>query len=350
MPVYYIAESQNFSVRMTIKSRSGKDRKLTRNGFPTRAAAESWERKRNERNDLSNLTLRDYVAGRYLPSIREKVSGEVLNTKQIIFRKHVFPYLGNMRVSDITREHIERWHEWLRKQKDRNGKPLKNSYLICVHSVLSAAFNAADSALTPRGNTAKACGNFRAGRKRLRWWTIPEYRKFSSRIENPLFRAAFDLLFWTGIKEGEVLALECGDYRKDEKTLFVHATLKRDSGKTRAEETSQLAKRTVPLPDFMASQLDELTEGRADNERIFAGISKTSLIRIFGRTAAEAGLPKITVNDLRTSNVRILAELGVSIIDMSRLLGNKPSNIMRYYAPFFSDNGTSIAEKINQIH
>lgn len=350
MPVYYVAESQNYKVSMTIRTACGKDRKLTKSGFPSRSEAEIWEKKRNEKNDVSNLTLSFYANERYLPLLKKNVSEEAYLSKQIIFRKHIIPFLGNRKVSELVKEDIKEWHEWLKKQKDRNGKPLKRSYLASVHSTLSAALNAAESGLVPRGNVAKACGNFTTSGRKLRWWTVEEFRKFDALVKNPSLKALYRLLFWTGIKEGEALALTRRDFNEDNGSLYIHSTLKRRKGAVAVAESSQIAKRSIQLPLFLSEMLKQLTQDMNEEERIFSSISKTTLLRTFSRTSVSAGLKKITVNDLRTSNVKLLANMGVSVIDISRQLGNTPSNIIRYYAPFFSDNGLSIAKRLNELY
>ena len=50
-------------------------------------------------------------------------------------------------------------------------------------------------------------------RKEMLFWTNEEYQKFSEvMMDKPISYYAFQMLYWTGIREGELLALTPADF------------------------------------------------------------------------------------------------------------------------------------------
>ncbi len=60
-----------------------------------------------------------------------------------------------------------------------------------------------------RSNPAAKAGNMGSEeRKEMLFWTKEEYQKFSDEMmDKPVSYYAFEMLYWTGIREGELLAL-----------------------------------------------------------------------------------------------------------------------------------------------
>ena len=45
------------------------------------------------------------------------------------------------------------------------------------------------------------------------FWTVEEFRKFLPFVsDKPVSKLAFEILFWTGIRSGELLALTLNDF------------------------------------------------------------------------------------------------------------------------------------------
>ena len=62
-------------------------------------------------------------------------------------------------------------------------------------------------------------------------WTVEEFNRFLKTVENsPDFHAAYMILFWTGLRVGELLALTIEDIDFENKTLRINKSLQRIGG------------------------------------------------------------------------------------------------------------------------
>ena len=57
---------------------------------------------------------------------------------------------------------------------------------------------------------------------RMLFWTKDEYLKFAdAMMDKPLSYYAFEMLYWTGIREGELLALTPSDFNFEKQTVAI---------------------------------------------------------------------------------------------------------------------------------
>ena len=98
--------------------------------------------------------------------------------------------------------------------RDKNGKPYSPVYLKTLHNQLSAVFNHAVRHYNLKVNPAAQVGNMGKPKSReMLFWTKAEYLKFAeAMMDKPLSYYAFEMLYWCGVREGELLALTPADF------------------------------------------------------------------------------------------------------------------------------------------
>lgn len=81
-------------------------------------------------------------------------------------------------------------------------------YLKTLHNQLSPIFNHAVKYYSLSQNPVAKVGNMgKAKSKEMLFWTKAEYAKFAdSMMDKPMSFYAFEMLYWCGIREGELLA------------------------------------------------------------------------------------------------------------------------------------------------
>ena len=101
--------------------------------------------------------------------------------------------------------------------RDEKKKPYSQTYLKTLHNQLSAIFNHAVRYYELRSNPAAKVGNMGSEEHReMLFWTKEEYKKFSfEMMDKPVSFYAFEMLYWCGIREGELLALTPADFDFD---------------------------------------------------------------------------------------------------------------------------------------
>ena len=189
----------------------------------------------------------------YLESMEHRIKENALMTKQNIFYHHIVPYLGEMKLDEITPKDIIHWQDQV--MKDNN---YKQTYLKTIHNQLSALFNYAVRFYGLKNNPARLAGNM--GKEEvgeMKFWTKEEYLTFSRAMMNKEENYhAFEILYWCGIRLGELLALTAEDFDFEKKTLRINKSYQRIKGKdVITTPKARKSNRVLTLPDFLAEEL-----------------------------------------------------------------------------------------------
>lgn len=68
--------------------------------------------------------------------------------------------------------------------------------------------------------------------KEMLFWTKEEYLQFAeAMMDKPLSYYAFEMLYWCGIREGELLALTPADFDFEAETVRINKSYQRLKGK-----------------------------------------------------------------------------------------------------------------------
>lgn len=96
-------------------------------------------------------------------------------------------------------------------------------------------------------------------RKEMLFWTREEYTKFSeAMMDKPLSFYAFEVLYWCGIREGELLALTPADFDFEKRTLTINKSYQR-LNKQDVITTPKTPKsnRVIQMPQFLCDELQD---------------------------------------------------------------------------------------------
>ena len=287
----------------------GERQQKLKRGFATKREALEWEREfLMEKQADVNMTFESFVA-LYERDIKPKLKLNTWLTKESIIKKKILPYFAKRKLSEITAKDIMRWQNEIREMRDCHGKPLSKTYLKTVHNQLSAIFNHAARFYGLNLNPARQAGNMGAEeRKEMLFWTREEYTKFSeAMMDKPLSFYAFEVLYWCGIREGELLALTPADFDFEKRTLTINKSYQR-LNKQDVITTPKTPKsnRVIQMPQFLCDELQDYLKqlyGVEPDSRMFP-ISKSYLHREMDRGCKQTGVKRIRIHDLRHPYVK----------------------------------------------
>lgn len=172
----------------------------------------------------------------------------------------------------------------------------------------------------------------------MQFWTKDEYLQFADAVaDKPRSFAAFELLYWTGIREGGLLALVPSDFNFGKGTLRITRSYQRIKGEdVITPPKTPKSVRTIALPGFLAEETAEYVElfGIAEDERMFP-VSKSYLYHEMERGCKASGVKRIRVHDLRHSHVSLLIDLGFSALAIAERMGHEAVDITYRYAHLF---------------
>ena len=238
----------------------GERQQKLKRGFATKREALEWEREfLMEKQADVNMTFESFVA-LYEKDIKPKLKLNTWLTKESIIKKKILPYFANRKLSEITAKDIIRWQNEIRELRDCHGKPLSKTYLKTVHNQLSAIFNHAARFYGLNLNPARQAGNMGAEeRKEMLFWTREEYTRFSeAMMDKPLSFYAFEVLYWCGVREGELLALTPADFDFEKRTVTINKSYQR-LNKQDVVTTPKTPKsnRVIQMPQFLCDELQD---------------------------------------------------------------------------------------------
>ena len=186
--------------------------------------------------------------------------------------------------------------------------------------------------------------------KEMEFWTQEEFQAFLDCVaDKPISYYAFELLYWTGFREGELLALTPADFNFEKKTLRINKSYQRLEGKdVITDPKTPKSNRTIVMPDFLAVEMENFISslyGIKDDDRIFT-ISKSYLHHEMDRGAKFAGVKRIRIHGLRHSHISLLINLRFSALAIGERVGHEAVDITYHYAHLFPTVQTDMAAQL----
>ena len=354
MAVYKDEKTNTWMVYYRVTDWKGDRKQSTKRGFPTKREALAWEREflNKAQADLS-MTFASFIET-YTVDMKNRIKENTWQTKEHIIRTKILPYFGKRKISEIQPRDVIAWQNEMIKVCDKNGKKYSPVYLKTLHNQLSAIFNHAVKFYGLKENPAAKVGNMGKARSReMLFWTQEEYQKFAFAImDKPVSYYAFEMLYWCGIREGELLALTAGDFDFERGTVTINKSYQRIDGRdVITEPKTPKSNRVIKMPDFLIEEIKEYLAkiyGMQKNDRVF-NITKNYLHREMTRGADEAGVKRIRIHDLRHSHISLLIEMGYSAVAIADRVGHESINITYNYAHLFPSTQTDMADKLNNF-
>jgi integrase len=318
----------------------GETHQTQKRGFSTQREAKQWEAEQILRTQQDiDMNFASFVEI-YTTDMKKRVRENTWQTKEHIIRTKIVPYFEKRKISEIQPKDIIAWQNEMLSAKNKNGELFSPGYLKTIHNQLSAIFNHAVRFYNLAGNPAAKVGNMGKERtKEMKFWTKEEYTQFSEAImDKPLSFYAFEMLYWCGIRVGELLALTPADFDFERNTVSINKSYQRIKKQdVITDPKTKKSFREVKMPVFLVEEIKEyLTQiyGIGKNDRMFT-VTKSYLYKEMKRGSKEAGVKKIRIHDLRHSHVSLLIELGYSAVAIADRVGHETIEITYRYAHLF---------------
>lgn len=331
---------------------TGERKQTQKRGFQTKREALAWEReqllKQESKLDMTFASFYEI----YAEDKKARLKESTWESKSHVIEKKILPYFGKRKIADIEAKDVIAWQNELMKYRDEKGKTYSGDYLKTIHAQLTAIFNHAVNFYNLPYNPAKRAGCMKVQTsKEVEFWTKEEYLRFAEvMMDKPRSYYAFEMLYWTGIRSGELLALCPSDFDFEKQTVKISKTYHRSKGRD-IITTPKTAKsnRTIKMPKFLCEEIQEymkmLYEVKPD-DRIFT-VTKSYLDHEMRRGVKEAELKKIKVHALRHSHVSLLIHMGFTVLAIAERMGHEAEKITLKYAHLFPTVQTEMAEKLD---
>ena len=331
--------------------------------YLTRKEASEEEAKFRLKHEHPDRMLFDIVAKNYFDYLSTFAKYSTVYTYKKDYNKHICPYFGEKDIASINTLDYNLWFENMSKMN------LKPKYTNKINSLLKNIFNFAiqNYGLTsnPVIKTFKEHSTIQTEDK-LRYITKEDFDKFISVIDDDMYRLLFEMLFYTGMRKGELLCLTWNDVDLDRKVIRINKTLyKIHDNKPTTNKTNQV--REIYLNDTFVRNLANYKANRmsfkdfSNNWYVFGDtltLSTTSLERKKHHYFELSGVKEITIHEFRHSHVSLLVNEYLKsgntdstkfFIMMSQRLGHTIPVMQKTYMHLFPDTQNDLVNMLNNL-
>lgn len=351
MPSYLDKATKKWFCKFYYQDANGKRRQKLKRGFNLKREADAWERQflTELRSEHEALTLNwpDFV-DLYDRDTAPTLAQHTLQTRGYLFKNHVRDAFYQP-IGEIAPNTIQTWVNSLTDE-------FSLAHAQNIYKQMRAIFNHATRLY---GLNPNPCQRIRPPTKReapgeMQFWTYEEFAQVIDNIENIKGRTAVILLYWSGIRKGELLALQWADLQGN--TLTINKSMQRLGGKSVVTPPKTAGSvRDILLPSQATEALQvwrESSPQTAGDDYIFDW-EKRFIEQGIMDGCKRSGIKRIRVHDLRHSHASYLVSKGASIKLISKRLGHTKTSITldTYSHLFPSDEHSiiSIMEEENKI-
>ncbi len=344
-------DGRSWEAFVYVEDHTGKKKLKHKRGFKTKREAVAWgEQFRLQQSSNLDMTFETFWES-YREDMKERLRENTIRTKDYIVELKILPYFGKKKMTDIKAVDIRKWQNMMMKGS------YSQTYLKTINNQLSAIFNYAVRYYDLPKNPCVQAGSIgKSTAGEMLFWTQDEFETFVECVRDKLISyMAFKVLYWTGCRIGELLALTLADFDPEMKMLRIDKSYQRIKGKdVITEPKTEKGKRMITLPDFLVEEMKDYINrlyGIMDTDRLFM-VTKSYLEHEMVRGVGLSGVKKIRLHDLRHSHASLLiSKLGAQPNLVAERLGHeKIQTTLNTYSHLYPDQSRELAEQLDRLN
>lgn len=269
-----------------------------------------------------------------------------------ILENYIFPYLGNVPISEITPDQVRTWRADLTQATNGKTATVSKAY-ACLKAVMSTALT--DELIHRNPCNIKGAGNYLIpGRSAL---TVDEIETLAANVLDR-YKALVWLLASTGLRIGEATALRIKDIDLDAQTLKVSWRVKKMPGGALDVDTPKSAKgiRVIQLPPHLIPILQAHIDTYAQRDsKALVFTTNKGLPAVEGGAVAikkalvAIGKPSMTTHDLRHTATTLYANIGANPTEIMQRNGQSDTKIAMHYVQTNNERTKVLAQTLSDL-
>ena len=351
MPAYKDEKTGKWFAKFYYTNWQGIKKQKWKRGFATKKEALGFERDFLEQQSANPDMTFQNLYEIYMEDMAARLKQSTLLTKKAVLQTHILPFFGSKPINEIKASDVRRWQAKLMSSPNNYSQ----TYLKKINTELNSIINYAKRFYDLNTNPCGKAGTIgKAKAEEMDYWTYDEYIAFREGVKDkPLSYICFEVLYWTGMREGELLALSPADIDFDNKLISINRTYQRIGGKdVFTSPKTRKSKRKIPIPDFLCQELSDYIQSRymldAD-ERLFP-VTKSYLSHEMIRGCKNTGVKKIRIHDIRHSHASLLINQGCDALMLADRLGHeKVSTTLNTYSHLFPHKQQELVHSLESL-
>lgn len=340
---------RKWRVQLSYKDITGKTKRKQKRGFNSKKEAQEWERKFLNSLTLTSEIKFENLVKAYLKDMSPRLKASTMENKENLIYKHLLPFFKDIKITDITPLVVRRWQSELLKTN------YSKTYIKTINNQLSAILNYAVKYYQLPQNPVHIAGTI--GNKKadeMNFWTLKEFKQYIAEVDDLLPLTVFNLLYWSGMRIGELLALTPNDFDFIENTIDINKGYTMIKGvEYISDPKTPKAKRCIHMPAFcmdLTKQYINTIYKLEDTERIFT-FPRSRPGKWMAVYCKKSEVKLIRLHDLRHSHASLLISLDINIKTISDRLGHEHTQTTwDTYGHLYPNKRKEVVEKLNHAN
>lgn len=180
------------------------------------------------------------------------------------------------------------------------------------------------------------------------------YRVLAAMEDDPTAHVSFSLLYYSGIRFGEFLALTPKDFDFEKNTLDINKSLQRIKKQdVVTPPKTPKSTRNIIIPDFVMNEVKDYMSklyDLKDTDKVFP-FTKSYINNAMARACKKSEVKKIRIHDIRHSHASYLINLGYAPLLISERLGHeKVQTTLSTYSHLYPNKHQEVVDMMQNQH
>lgn len=318
---------------------TGLRKKKKKEGFTTKKEADNFEREFLTRYSGQPTISFETLCNIFIQDYEHRVRQTTYNHFLDILNAYIMPYFKEFKqITDIKPLTVRNFQNHLSRKEVAEST---NNYIIFK---LSQILKFAVDYYGLTSNPCSAVKKLKSNKKEFNILTEHDFKKFIELVpeQEKIF---FILLFYTGLRFGEALALTWGDFKGNK--LSINKTLVMVDGQEEYNEPkTKKSKRIVVLPAFLVDMLNEYKKTMYKplaHHNMFLK-KRSYYVEVLKKARKKMGI-NLRMHDFRHSHISLLIHMGVNPVAIAERVGHESASItLSVYGHLYSEDKEKVAE------
>lgn len=348
MPTYFDEKTRTWYCKFNYTDWKGQRKQKMKRGFQKKKDAKDWESRFISSHKYDDKTTIGTITEDFLQEIAPRRRCTTISAYKNAFKNHINPYFADLPISELTEKHIVEW------QNQLLTSGLADTYLHKLDTIFRTLYRFGARRCKILDNPFEGLEKIGKSRAQtMQFWTLDEYRGFIAQIKDPQKHIAFELLYYTGIRLGELIPLTAADADTARGILHINKSLQRVNRQDIiTPPKTEKGNRDIIMPKFLCKELEDYKKrlyACEDDTRLFT-MAKCALYYPMKKYSQLAGIPSIRLHDLRHSHVALLIECNISPMVIAERLGHESVDItLGTYGHLYPNKQQEVADILDNL-
>lgn len=293
-----------------------------------------------------------------------------INTQENNYNKHIKGYFSKVdNVAKLTYEDIYQFREHLRQKVAKNSdNPLSTNTINKIMILLKKIFDVGLRKGYYSTNPVKLLKKLPVEKTKMQFWTVKEFQQFLTLFEQEEYniKLLFTVLFFTGLRLGEALALTWKDIDFSSNTIHITksvyvnkgishiSTTKTKAGTRRIVINKKLSQELQHWQEHQKHLLEKFTSDSLTLQVFQSSpitITKNSVEKQYKKILERDNtLKKIRIHDFRHSHASLLINQGEDYLVVKERLGHASiTTTIDTYSHLYPNKQKDLADKLDDL-